>query len=643
MFVVWRKIGFAGRLTVIMVTLILITILVLTSLVFAKYRNAQTAAVVNSLEATSALNANAFTEWLLERQDEMRYLASLPQIQSLDVEQAAVLMQKLAQLDGHYDTIFLVSPTGLGLAGVNFKNNQASVLSVEEANKFNVADRSWFKQAMLGENVFSQPIVSRASGNQISTIAIPIIDNKKIVAVMRGAVQLTTIFNKVNELSRNSFTEIYLLDNEGKAITPAPSIKEINLKLNTQAAEGIRLRQSAVGQYQNAANTDVIGSYSYIPMLGWGLVLESRADEALNAVREMLWTLVIICSVVLVVAIIVCIWIVRGITRILGGEPDYTAEIVHQVANGDLTTIIELKPGDNTSLLASIHVMQHNLRTMLGQICDYSDQVAAAATELSQINEQSQTGIDQQNSEINNSAVAMNQMTSSLEEVSRNTQQTANAVISAEKETQNGRQVVADTVINLTVLSDEVGRAAQIINQLKQDSDQIGNILEVIESIAEQTNLLALNAAIEAARAGEAGRGFAVVADEVRTLASRTKDSTTEIQQMIEKLQHGTDKAVDATKKSEHAAHKTAEQATKSGDALGVISQAVSLINDMAQQIATATEQQTAVSRDLNKTLHKISDVAYQTAENVTQSSQASGSLSRLAEQLKGLLSKFKI
>ncbi|MEH8021855.1 methyl-accepting chemotaxis protein [Rheinheimera metallidurans] len=639
----WRNIGFAGRLTVIMVSLILVSILVLTSLVFAEYRNAQTTAVVNSLETTSALNASAFTDWLLERQDEMRYLASLSQAQQLELDQTAVLMQQLAQLDGHYDTIFLVSPEGIGLAGVSFANGKASILSTEEANNFNVADRGWFKQAMAGENAFSQPIVSRATGNRVSTIAIPIRFNNKIVGVIRGAVQLTTIFNKVNQLSRNDFTEIYLLDSEGKAITPAASITNSEQALTTQAAEGIRQKRSDVGQYNNAANAAVIGSYSYIPMLGWGLVLESREFESLSAVREMLWTLIVISSVVLIIAVIVCISLVRSITRTLGGEPDYTANIVHQVANGDLTATVILKSGDKTSLLASINVMQQNLRNMLGQIRDYADQVAAAATELSQINEQTQQGIDQQNSEINNSAVAMNQMTASLEEVSRNTQQAADAAGSAEKETQNGRQVVADTVKNLTGLSEEVSRAAEIINHLKQDSDQIGNILQVIESIAEQTNLLALNAAIEAARAGETGRGFAVVADEVRTLASRTKASTTEIQQMIEKLQRGTDNAVDATMKSEQATRRTAEQATKAGDALNIISQAVSLINDTAQQIATATEQQTTVSRDLNRNLHSISDVAYQTAENVTQSSQASDSLSHLAEQLKALLSKFRI
>lgn len=638
----WQRLGFGGRLTLSMISLFLAAILLLTSLLFVRYQDSQTDGVVSSLRSAAELNADAFTDWLLVRQDEMRLLATLPSVQQLNLPLATELMQQLAQNSGFYDTIFVVGPDGLGMAGVSFANGQAKVLSEAEANAFNVADRAWFKQAIAGQDTFSQPVVSRATGQTVSTVAIPIRQNNQIVAVMRGAVQLETIFRKVNELSRNDYTEIYLLDTEGKAITTAPSVAK-DAKLTTQAAEATKQQQSGVGLYQNDAATPVIGSYQFMPMLGWSLVLESRQQEALAEVREMFWTLLIAAVVVLVLATVVCLLLVKKVTRTLGGEPEYAAAVVQRVAEGDLSGSINLRPDDSSSLLAAIAQMQQRLRQMLGEVSNYSDQVAAASTELSQINQQTSAGMQQQNTEISSAAVAMNEMTSTLEEVSRNTQQAAEAAAQAEQESKNGRQIVSTTIRELANLSKEVSSAATIIRLLKKDSDQIGNILQVIEGIAEQTNLLALNAAIEAARAGESGRGFAVVADEVRTLASRTKDSTTEIKQMIDKLQHGTDNAVKATDNSEQAAKSTAERAAAADQALAAIYEAVELISSTTHQIATATEQQTVVSRDINQNFHRISDVAYQTNDNVSQSAQASDSLSTLAEQLQELVRRFRL
>ncbi|GHG64450.1 hypothetical protein GCM10010919_11010 [Alishewanella longhuensis] len=638
----WRRMGLGARLTSIMVALFLVVIASLTSLVFIQFKATQTQGVVTALQSSAELNAESFTEWLLVRQDEMRLLATLPSIQQLDLDLAQELILQLAQNSGFYDTIFVVGTNGIGKVGVSYANGLAKTLSAAETSNFNVADRAWFQQAVAGQNVFSQPVVSRATGQTVSTVAIPIRQNNQVVAVMRGAVQLETIFNKVNELTHNDYTEIYLVDTDGVAITPAPSIQG-NKSLDTVAANAARQKQSGTGLYTNASHTAVIGSYQFIPMLGWSLILESRQYEAFAEVREMLWTLFFAALISLIVASGVCMLIVRGVTRTLGGEPEYAAAVVHRVAEGDLSAAIKVPLNDTFSLLASISMMQQKLRQMITEVGNYSDQVAAASTELSQINQQTSDGMQRQNTEISSAAVAMNEMTSTLQEVSRNTQQAAEAATEAEQQSKQGRDVVSNTLRELSVLSKEVSSAADIIRMLKQDSDQIGSILQVIESIAEQTNLLALNAAIEAARAGESGRGFAVVADEVRTLASRTKDSTTEIKQMIDKLQRGTDNAVKATINSEQAAKQTAERASLAEQALLAINEAVELISSTTHQIATATEQQTVVSRDINQNFHLISDVAYQTNENVRQSAQASSALSALAEQLQELVRRFRL
>lgn len=639
----WRSLSFGVRLTLMMVTLILASIILLTSLVFAQYQRAQINAALAELAGRSESNAQSFTEWLLARQDEMRYLATVNDAINLDLPSITSLMATLANQGGFYDTIFIVGPNGVGMSGVSYENGRARIMPTSEANAFNVADRDWFRSAISGRDTFSQPVVSRATGATVSTVAIPIRKDGQIIAVMRGAVQVDTLVNRVSTLTRSDGTEIFLLDGAGIAITPASSIHDRTRPLQTRAAEAIQAETNFVGRYNNAAGTPVVGSISYMPLLDWGLVLETTESVALSEVSRMLITLIVISAFIIAGASTICLALVRSVTRTLGGDPNYAADIVHQVSEGDLTTEILTDKNDKTSLLASIRTMQQNLRQMMTDIGSYADQVAASSTELAQINEETENGIHRQVEEISSSATAMNEMTATLEEVARNTQSTADASRSASDAAETGRKVVQSTIEAIQKLAAEVDNATAVINDVKQDSDRIGSILQVIEAIAEQTNLLALNAAIEAARAGESGRGFAVVADEVRNLASRTKDSTTEIQAMIEKLQTGSDRAVQAMIVSTKGTETSVERAKDTGEKLESIASAVAMIDQTAQQIASATEEQTAVSKDINKSIHNISDVAEQTAVNVNQSTQASDSLARLAEQLKSMVFQFKV
>ncbi|MBE0508917.1 MAG: methyl-accepting chemotaxis protein [Marinospirillum sp.] len=637
-----KKTGFATRITLMIMGLLLVSIALLMSLVMMQYRQTLTEDVLSDLRSLSQSSAESFTEWLLARQDEMRYLASIDYAVNLDREATAMMMAKLAEMDGFYDTIFLVGSEGRGLAGVSYQQGRARVLSADEADAFNVADRAWFRSAISGQDTFSQPVISRATGNQVSTVAIPIRRNGQVIAVMRGAVQINTLVDRLAAMSRNEGTEIYMLNAEGRAITPAASIINVEEPLQTEAAVAARNRASMTGQYQNAAGVPVIGSLSFIDLLGWGLVMETESYVAMADLRRMVVVVLVITLLVLVVSVGVSLLLVRSITRTLGGDPAYAADIVHQVADGDLSLAIQLKKGDTNSLLASISTMQQKLRTTLLEISSYSDQVASASTQLAQVNELTSQGIHKQVEEITSSATAMTEMTATLEEVARSTQSTADASTRAMNAAETGRTAVRNTLATINELSEEVSHATTTINELKSDSDQIGKILVVIQDIAEQTNLLALNAAIEAARAGDTGRGFAVVADEVRNLASRTKASTTEIQAMIDKLQQGADKAVTAMSVSLEGTQASVASAKDLDDKLNHIAQAVQEIDQNAQQIASATEEQTLVSRDINESIHNISDVSEQTAGNVRESSDASESLAQLAERLKGMVAQFR-
>lgn len=635
--------SFSARLTLILLALLISAIVVLVGASSYQFRQSLTASTLESLTQQSQSHAQAFTDWLDARQDEMRVMANTREARHLDTAGMAQLLATLTETSRYYDTVFLLNPDGRGLAGISFEQGQARILSASEAWEFNVADRAWFKSAVAGQDVFSQPIISRASGKLVSTVAIPIRRNGTVVGVMRGAVQIDTLVKRLAELPREAGTEIYLVDESAKAITPAASVRDLNAVLQTEAVKAATQRANYTGIYTNAAGAPVVGSQAFMELLGWGLVIETEQSVAMTKLTAMLRLMLVIAVVGVGLAFVSSLLLVKTITRTLGGDPDYAAQVVQQVAEGDLAVTITLAANDRTSLLASIANMQEKLRGIVGEISSYAEQVAAASTELAQTSDQANTGVQTQVDELSASATAMTEMTATLEEVARNTQDTASASNIALSTAGDGRAAVDATLRSIEHLGQEMQQATQSINELKDDSDEIGSILTVIEAIAQQTNLLALNAAIEAARAGEAGRGFAVVADEVRSLASRTMTSTAEIQAMIERLQTGSERAVQVVSAGMAGTLTSIENAQVMDAKLTDIVEAIQNIDQYAQQIASATEQQTHVSRDLNQSIHNINGIAEQTAENIYHSSEASAALAKLAEQLKAQVGHFRV
>ncbi len=310
---------------------------------------------------------------------------------------------------------------------------------------------------------------------------------------------------------------------------------------------------------------------------------------------------------------------------------------------GDLTQRLKVTGRDEIALMSTaFNQFAAKIQQVVSQVTGFTAQLASAASQMAAITETTSAGAKTQHEQTDQVASAVTQMGSTVQEVARNASEAANAANHADAETSNGREVVTKTVNSINTLAREIDTVSQAIHRLGTDSDNIGKVLDVIKSIAEQTNLLALNAAIEAARAGEQGRGFAVVADEVRTLASRTAQSTREIQQMIERLQSGSHAAVKAMDGGRAMAQNTVKQAAAAGESLDVIAGAVSTITTMNTQIATAMEQQNAVVENINKNIISISMVSDQTAEGAQQTAKASNQLSHLAIELQTLLAHFK-
>ena len=324
----------------------------------------------------------------------------------------------------------------------------------------------------------------------------------------------------------------------------------------------------------------------------------------------------------------------------------HAAEAMDEIAqgDGDLTKRLDDSGKNEISMLAAaFNQFAEKVRVLVGQVSSSTIQLASAAEQMSVITDETSQGVIQQQSETNQVVTAMHQMTATVQEVARNATDAAEAATNADSASAEGREVVIRTMNTIESLSSELNSAASVISQLEQDSENIGTVLDVIKSIAEQTNLLALNAAIEAARAGEQGRGFAVVADEVRTLASRTQQSTQEIQSMIEKLQDGTKSAVSVMNNSRNHADSSVSQAAQAGSSLESITGAVANIRDMNTQIATAAEEQSSVADEINRNIINISTIVDKTAEGATQTSIASEELAKLSNELQMMVGQFKV
>ncbi|WLH33215.1 methyl-accepting chemotaxis protein [Pseudomonas sp. FP2196] len=350
---------------------------------------------------------------------------------------------------------------------------------------------------------------------------------------------------------------------------------------------------------------------------------------------------IIIVAVIAALATVLLAWL---LTRSIVTPLNRAVEAAQTIAGGNLTKLIEVDGKDEPArLLEALAAMQTNLRKTIEQIAGSATQLGAAAEELSAVTEEASRGLQQQNNEIEQAATAVNEMTAAVEEVARNAVSTSEASNQSTHAAREGRDQVVKTVDAIQTMTHDVQNTAQMIEGLATQGRDIGKVLDVIRAIAEQTNLLALNAAIEAARAGEAGRGFAVVADEVRALAHRTAQSTQEIEKMVAGIQNGTGEAVSSMQQSNQRTQSTLEMARAAGVALEQITQSIHQINERNLVIASASEEQAQVSREVDRNLVNIRDLATQSAAGANQTSAATHELSRLAVDLNAMVARFVI
>ncbi|MGE6661279.1 methyl-accepting chemotaxis protein [Pseudomonas sp. NPDC077408] len=359
-------------------------------------------------------------------------------------------------------------------------------------------------------------------------------------------------------------------------------------------------------------------------------------------VHRNILTSAVIQALLLLAGLIIMGYIIRRVIISRINEMRHTMEAM--TADEDLSRTVAVHAQDEVGAMGTaFNRMIFKFRNSLEAVAAVTHQLGEVSNRVSSVAEKTQTAVMEQRSETDMVASAMNEMSATVQEVARHANETASASSGADEESRVGVTLATEALDGIEVLIQDIEKAAQVIKQVETDSVSIGMVLNVINGIAEQTNLLALNAAIEAARAGEQGRGFAVVADEVRTLASRTQKSTEEIQRTIEQLQNGVRNAVQAMEGAQVRAHSGSDCVAKTAQSLTVIAGEVNTINGMNTQIATAAEEQSAVAEEINRNITTISTIADTTLADASQTSQISEELVQLAAELNRLVSQFRL
>jgi methyl-accepting chemotaxis protein len=482
---------------------------------------------------------------------------------------------------------------------------------------------------------------SMLQGNSVADFN-SVIDLSKLIQQARFQVRGYTYSGKT-EAEQPALDAI---DNALKNLESLPAkLPEQHIANLQQATDSLKAYRAAVSQFrdsqvasaaalnQMAAQGDILLDVSKKLTVSQTIVRDTDAAHAKD--------LLLMATVLALAFGLLAAW---AITRQIVIPLNQTLKVAERVAAGDLTqNLISERRDELGQLQRAMQSMTLGLRELIGGISNGVTQIASAAEELSAVTEQTSAGVNSQKVETDQVATAMNEMTATVQEVARNAEEASEAAVAADQQAREGDKVVGEAIAQIERLALEVGNSTAAMSDLKRESDKIGSVLDVIKSVAQQTNLLALNAAIEAARAGEAGRGFAVVADEVRSLAQRTQKSTEEIEELIVGLQTGTQQVATIMDNSRSLTDSSVELTRRAGSSLESITRTVSAIQSMNQQIAAAAEQQTAVAEEINRSVLNVRDVSEQTSAASEETAASSVELARLGTHLQMLVGRFKV